>query len=555
MVRNQFVLIIITNNIETHPKCNNCQRLRLQCGYEMFLKWEENAESQGIAFGRSKLSLMIRNQALKQNLEPGESKVLTLSQQIASDSLQMWVNCSSQSQFFLNVTNENFYKLYNIIEVDNKRIYKRNFKKSVSNLFESSFTNTFESIDYFQGENIEICLFNYFANNISPHCLCWIFRKSLDNNSNITLNVFLSHFVPLSNQSSVLYYSILAASARQLTILGYSKFSSSAKYYLSKVLKLLPHVIAKKSASKNYEDWDDVLATMVILCFTEISYKCRGIWLVHLNGAKLLLNQNLITSSSSNIGMFSIQYILMQEVFGNTIWNKLQMKEEYLFQKLNCINNENISLVSGTSLALLSIINKITLLGRKLENLHLYPNRNTVKLNIINERNSLELDLINLRQVQNFEGLDEDEIVLVKKLAEIKRLTALIYLFVKVDIEYLYSGRLSDNDTNFKKLYNEKYKQIAALSTNIIKLIDTLSQVTSALLWTFLIIGVASIDSDEHRCWLLSKLTKLEKVRLSGNVKVARFAIESVWKEHDLDGGPKRWLEIVKFEGLHLSLA
>lgn len=546
--------------IETHPKCNNCTRLNLSCNYGMILKWEDDAEEKGIAFGRSMLNKLMRQQALKKNLGPDERKVLTLTQEICSNESIIWVKSYSTYNLFLNTNYHDFTKLYIIDGIDAEDSYQSNFSKLTDALFSNSFST---NIDYnnqavFKYDHaMEAKLFHYFVDDISPYCVSWRLKSTNTHTSNNPkLNPFLFLIVPLSMQSPILYYAIMATSARQLALLGNGGMDALAKYYLSEVLKLLPELIKNKSLATSSEEWDEVLATVVLLCLIEIS--CGKYWLIHLDGAKEFLNQHRTTAPLTMIGLFSSQYFVMQEVLGETVWytqTNNDTPEYRVLQQYKYNEDANISILMGCSPSLLSIIHQITQLGHKLELLDDTTDIMEVEEAIIDRRNSLELDLANLNQQLPAYGLYEDEIENIKKIAEIRRLTSLIYLFVRIDIEYFYRHRVSDNDVKSNSSYNGRIKRIQRLSDNIVRLIVSLPASSPALLWTLFVLGIVSTNSEEQRWWLLNKLNELEQGRELGNVKTVRFIIETLWKEKDLDCMSNRWLEMLKGKGLGVSLA
>lgn len=509
------------------------------------MKWEDDAKEKGIAFGRSRLNKLIREQSKLSS--PQEPKFMTLTQEICSNKSLIWVKSLSNYNLYLNTTYYDFIKLY--LTNETEQDYHTVFSKLIKKLFRFP-TNTYRLQNFELNHTIETNLLKYFIEIISPTCICWSFTNSE------SINPFLSLIIPLSLQSSILYYTIISISARQLSLLGNNYMENLASSYLSKVFKSLPGMISSKLSQDNITNCDEVLATLAMLCFMEITSNCGNFWLIHLNGAKQFLNHNF-KALTTTIGSFVVEYVSMQEVFGETVlYNSISNNQDYgILQQYKYSSDDTISILMGCSPSLLSIIYRITTLAFKLETLDENLDPQVEEAKIIHQRNELELSIANLKQVLPPYEFGEVEIVKILKISEIKRLTTLMFLLVRIDMEHIYRHRTFANDIKTSKPYTATIKNINNLSQKIMELFDSLSGASHSLLWTLFIIGVASSNSEDQRWWVLNKLEELEHIRHSGNVRIARFIVETVWKEKDLNFISNRWLEMLKGKFLSVSLA
>ncbi|KAL2136227.1 hypothetical protein VTI74DRAFT_4857 [Chaetomium olivicolor] len=131
-------------------------------------------------------------------------------------------------------------------------------------------------------------------------------------------------------------------------------------------------------------------------------------------------------------------------------------------------------------------------------------------------RNHLERQLTKLCQPISHDATpDEAELALV---AETKRLTALLYLYSRIDNA------------------GPQEPHMVRLTAKILSLIQRASLRTNTILWPLFMVGTLGVrpEDDEHRKVVLERLAALQETRQLGNVKKARQIIEDVWKARDL---------------------
>lgn len=128
-------------------------------------------------------------------------------------------------------------------------------------------------------------------------------------------------------------------------------------------------------------------------------------------------------------------------------------------------------------------------------------------------------------------------------IAETRRLSALIYLYFRLD------G------------VSPGHPPISRLTGQILALIPKISLRSHVLLWTLFIvgtmgIGVSESGGDSDRKFILERLVSLQHTRELENVRIAREVVEAVWRIRDLRGldNTGGWNDIINAGGEGLSL-
>ncbi|ODV96268.1 hypothetical protein PACTADRAFT_16410 [Pachysolen tannophilus NRRL Y-2460] len=403
----------------------------------------------------------------------------------------------------------------------------------------------------------------YFVESIGPYCVCYPRIQRIhsleflihvqDYKVSPELNPYLYLIVPLALRSPLVLKALIASTAKQLVLLGQEYYEVTAKRYSFEVLKELPQIILEKQ-SNNEKNWDDVLATMIMLCFTEILVRCDSSWLIHLNGAKQFLKESCIQNNLSLIGKFFVRYFISHEIMAETAWmydsdqpSLLQIHDDARIETLKNDADTKIDLVLGCSPYLISLIHKISVLGKCFEDLELESGyrKDNLESEILYRADMVEDSLINLKpESPELEETDQNAIRYIETIAEIKKMAALIYLFARIQLEYQF--RHNPNNIKFDKvkLYIKK----------IINLHAILPGIYVSLLWPIFIVGIFA-TTEEERWFVLSSMTEMEKHRELSSVKSAKRVVSSIWKEHDLRGSPATWKEIMRDKANTISLA
>lgn len=140
-----------------------------------------------------------------------------------------------------------------------------------------------------------------------------------------------------------------------------------------------------------------------------------------------------------------------------------------------------------------------------------------------------------------FANYDSGTVEELGYIAEARRLSALIYLYSRV--EGIPPG----------------CSPITPLTHQILALIPKISLRSHVLLWTLFVVGTMGInenDGDLNRKLILERLVSLQRTRKLENVRIAREVVEAVWKMRDLRGPGciSGWKDIVDAGGEGLSL-
>ncbi|KAG0674300.1 hypothetical protein C6P42_002294 [Pichia californica] len=456
-------------------------------------------------------------------------------------------------------------------------------------------------------------LLQYFINSICPTCVCYpnsSTRTTFYMNENLQferqqpeINPYLYLIVPLALKSQIVMDTIMATSAHQLYILGNNEYHKMSEMYSEKAVQQLAKIIKEK---QEYQcaDWDDVLATVLMLCFREISSNCdyRSSWVSYLNCAKYFLNFFNSNSNISPLFKFFARYFIIHEVMGETAWLEQKVIENNNSNNSNNNNNNNnethfnnidhnkivtidlnlawnkevekndimnhlllsepnihedrdnvIDVVFGCCPYLISIIHRISNLGRCYEDLELesLSTKKEFEFYIIKQRDQIQSEIENLNQkTQIFNEIDNQSENCIKIIAEIKRLSTLLYLFARVDLETLHF-----NNGIINNYYKEKYDYMQNVKIKLTQLYALLPECPMSLLWPLFVLGLVSGFEDEERWFVLDRLVKLQKARELGSVKTAKDVVLTVWKELDLDLTSFRWRDMIKGRAESLSLA
>ncbi|KAG7901099.1 hypothetical protein KL907_004544 [Ogataea polymorpha] len=415
----------------------------------------------------------------------------------------------------------------------------------------------------------------YFINSICPVCVCYPEKCKLSSHPlesidsfryklNPETNPYLYLIVPLAAGSAMVLNSILAASAYQLFLLGKKEFEEISDSYTKQVLGELPHAIG------DIHNMDEVLATIIMLCFKEISSNCGSgaQWTTHLAQAKELLKETRMRTNESPVSKFFTRYFISHEVLGETAWVgenhsndsvPLPRLPQPIFDDphLETLRNDGdtrIDLVLGCSAYLISIIHRISMLGKCYEDLELetsQASRDAIEAEVWIRREHLHREIEDL--CQEFEStpeVNDEDAHYIETIAEIKRLTAIIYLFARIDLEAVYQ-----HDGIISKSFHKRHVDTQQISKHIVSLMRSLPDIYMTLLWPLFVIGIVSTVADEDRWFVLNAFTTLQKKRELGSVRTACSVVTSVWKEKDLGCDHVRWRDMIRGKASTLSLA
>lgn len=534
----------LTNSLETSPVCNNCHTRNIPCEYSLSLTWEEDALKLGHAFGRSKVA--------KLSSDSSSHLELYLTRQARRRHPKLWLPCSRNHYFYINYSPDDFRaverkKAGQSVVADDDDHYHRGIE---ANAFSHGLFVPFRSTTF---ANDERPMFSYMVEYIFPNCVCY-------GNGKGGRNPYLDYIVPLSTLSPVVYNSIVAAGANLYYLqFGDSYYRELSNCYIQSVLRDLPVQIEQKHALGR-TSWDDILVTILMLCFTDISSNCDKQWLAHLRRGKSLLgHQKILDHCNEFLLKFFVRYITSHDIMWETVknvWNSSVIDcEAGIYESLKHDNDVHVDVVLGCSPYLLTLISKTSNLGDCYEALR---DESGLNMNIFEEVIVLEAELIradldDLRQVIDMASDGSYPVEGIEMISEIKRLTAKIYLFARIDLT---GFALRPSLPSTVALLRERTAKMKALTKQIIALMKKIKTCTMAISWPLFVIGLVTV-SLEDRWFVLEKFREMETNRGLASVRLARETVEASWRERDLVANSRiyTWNELVNSKGRTLSLA
>lgn len=465
---------------------------------------------------------------------------------------------------------------------------------------------TLQSNNYYAKYNT-LCLeqqklLSYFIENICPTCVCYseLKKSSFEINpiyfiddsipeSQSDMNPYLYLIVPLAFKHEIVMDAVIATSAYQLYLSDKDpSFKLLSDAYADKAVKKLPDLIREKQCQHS-SDWDEVLATVLMLCFREISANSdsRLTWMMYLSYAKYFVKEINSLNVSSALGTFFARYFITHEVIGQTV---LLEDEEFNIQNnnsnvvsvyLNLVGNKKddfmkyilqdnvngdlhlrtlkdrdtvINVVFGCCPYLICLTHQISSLAECCEGLEfetLETKREFLK-HISARRRLIKFDIQNIEQklhISEVVSTNRSEKI-IEQIAEIRRLSVLLYLFIRIDLEELYqNGGIITKDFIDKRKEMEKYKSKA------IELYNLLPEIPVTLTWSIFILGVILSNYENERWFILEKLTQIQSKRESLSLKNAKDVIIEIWKDVDLGLTSYRWKDLINEKADSLSIA
>ncbi|RDL33047.1 uncharacterized protein BP5553_08486 [Venustampulla echinocandica] len=512
---------------EERPSCSRCLRLHLDCQYGLRLLWKEDALQRNISLGR----------------EGKWSKTHKKCQNVRSDPGKLFkpINLSAYTGewIFLNAT-KNDFTICSIMNYDPSDYPSNDLEPELETETLDLIPPELDQVEADPGQEMAIyqpggslCmwsystvegnLFNYFIVSICPSC-------SLSESD----NPYLTYLVPMSFNFPTLQNALLAVSANQLRLLNDKRFEMEAWYHKSKAIQGVQRAIDAGRVDVG------IVATVLMLCFYDISDGCNRAWVTHLRGGLTLLDQLSQSAGpreDSNLHAFLRMYFVAHDIMSRTACDEIDVDHSREWVEDETI--DEIDVLMGCSRSLMNLVRRISTLASHAKmasiprqiNLELTNLQSKISQRIGGQTSEIEAlivsrDLIE-RSIQSLKqilpsGVRESSTL--PRIAEIKRLTALLYLHERLIM--LPSSHTQGNSPTVCRFQ---------LIATIISLISTLPD-SPTLLWPLFILGNTALGLDEEqRRFVHQRLTTLRKVRNLGSVRRARLVVEDTWKKIDLE--------------------
>ncbi|KAL1962751.1 hypothetical protein VTN77DRAFT_9205 [Rasamsonia byssochlamydoides] len=406
---------------------------------------------------------------------------------------------------------------------------------------------------------VEQYLLNYFIQAIGPNC-----------SLSASYNPYLSLVTPLCFSHTTLKNTLLAVSANQLRLLGDTRFVREAWLFKDRALQGLRQDIRAQKV-----DYGTV-ATVLMLCFHDISDGCAPSWITHLRGG-LQMTHHIPSHSSEAEALkrFFNMYFVAHDIMGRTAFED-KWDGEGTHEWLENDDLEEIDTTMSCSRGLMSLISRISSLAR--ERTKILRTRSLTANEIktfVAACEDIEASLRGLNQKLPSYCADTEYIL---QIAEAKRLTTMLYLKERLGSFFSSSSssasssssqqqQLSNCNSTFYSDYRKSTGDVPGNSHNnnnsnttqslslsqsqclqspkhhlvntIISLIAHLpkhNSTSATILWPLFVIGHSSgLDDEEQRRFVLDRLRGIQQTRNLGSVRRALMAVEHAFRTRDLD--------------------
>jgi hypothetical protein len=477
------------------PHCARCRRLKLPCSYELRLLWQEDAIRRGISLGRE--GIWSKSGKTKINSDKQEEQFFFPIPNI--DLIFLHTTCSH----FENRGREGLEPQDMHAANPNARLEMTSTPVSTNDARELIMPLE-RSLSPIMVPSHESYLLDYFVSSICPSC-----------SLSPTYNPYLYYITPMSFVYPPLHNAILSVSANQLRLLNHRRFEKDTWWYKIKTLEGL-----RESISSGDIGWPFV-ATILMLCFYDIADGCNESWMTHLqSGLKVMGQVSRDITESQQLRKFCLMYFVAHSIMGHTAGTLQIADGQYTWLEDDCI--QEIDPLMGCSRGLLDIIHKISKAASDTTAIlkERCMTRNELT-NLTTTRNELERSLHTIGQFPPA-ALN---CTYLTKVAEVKRQTALIYLHERLSTLLPHSPSVSSSSL-------ASYK--SSLITSVIEQISPLAS-SSTLLWPLFVLGNASPADEEHRRFVLERLSDILKSRNLGSVRLARKLVGDKYRSWDLE--------------------
>ncbi|RDW61825.1 Zn(II)2Cys6 transcription factor [Aspergillus mulundensis] len=373
----------------------------------------------------------------------------------------------------------------------------------------------------------EAYLLDYFIQGISPSC-----------SLSASHNPYVSLVIPLCFTSETLRNALLAVAANQLCLLGRGHLRQEACLYKDKALQGV-----RRDLSVGLQD-EGTIATVLMLCFQDISDGCSPSWMTHLRGGLQLMDSNASRRTPSLWSFFRM-YFVAHDIMSHTAFDNGDADSYDDGQVSPWSENDDldeIDVLMGCSRGLMALIRRISVLASTrakvttVHNAEQSPSSNAM-VQILSRRAfspseiknqaiatlGLHRAVVSLTQRLPSHSLDRKDL---QAIAEIKRLAALLYLTERLGTRHeaaeILRGQTHMKRPSLETSAQSKYNLITSIITSISALPDTN---TATLLWPLFVLGNVASENEEHRRFVLNRLFGIQKARNLGSV---RRTIEAV---------------------------
>ncbi|CAP98952.1 Pc22g16640 [Penicillium rubens Wisconsin 54-1255] len=480
---------------EEHPRCRRCERLDLECVRELKIMFREDAIQRGISFGREGVWTKRPGTTAHNRKTESVFQGLPLTQY-------------TSRLFFLNLNEGDFQDSDDVPRTHSSAQVCPNSIDICTDLsIQSSIYHPLYSFP-----DTETYLLDYFIRGISPSC-------SLSE----LYNPYISLLVPLCFVSITLRHAVLAVSANQLCLLGKDQFAEQVCHHKHMALQGLRREISAGVHA------DATVASILMLCFHDISDGCSPSWMTHLHGGLQLIDHTT-SRGSSDLWKFFRMYFVAHNIMSRTASENCH-QDDILELWSDSENLEEIDMLMGCSRGLLTLINNISIHASEKAKIQKYRRLTPAETQYY-AKVSLDIStaLLGLKQTlpQHATGRED-----LERIAQVKHLAAFLYLNERLEDKL-------DIDDRRRRGVSEGCK--SRLISSMIELISTLPDMAT-LLWPLFVLGNTGLENEEQRRFVLDRLANIQKTRNLGSVKRTIDAVKHAFVTKSLcSSGNKAWV-------------
>lgn len=520
---------------KSRPSCRNCTRLNYTCVYEIKLKWRDDPEREGKAFGREKV--WTKNKGHSKKLATSVEKGTYFVPVNVTGSMQFLNVCSDSIIDTDDLENEIF--VYDVSHTVTDSVLKAEaevapecpevfseFTRSLTSSNDLSVSLSLNAEPSWitpleMSTSVDDVLYQFYTDVVLPSCTLYDDRS----------NGFRYVILPMASNSPILLQAVLAVSAS-----AYSNMKPSFKYIANfhklNVLEGLLELMKHNTTSSQLE----ILAIVMLLCIFELKNGCSADWMVHMKGAIMYCREKTAnTLVEDELTVFAKKYFIYQ------IFNYLSVASETDTTETNTLwpieeQSEEIDGHLGCSMELLRIVAKISRYA-------FLRSHHKVPLGYFDDVTEIyEKKLLSIRQISphltvelgescDLSRLDKiecpasylDASLSRRKLlilaAEARRQAALIYFYSTFyNLDYLLD-KIQTRVRNIASIFN----YVADLEW-----LDRPTWGMACLMWPAFVAGVHAHDFEDI-CAINEFLITLKNSYCLGNVVQTISVLETVW--------------------------
>ncbi|KAH8810653.1 fungal-specific transcription factor domain-containing protein [Xylogone sp. PMI_703] len=518
---------------EKKPQCQRCCDSNIACPYGIKLTWPDEALSKGIVVGRTGTR---RKKGGHSSHRSSMIAMVDSKSNTSSTQLQLIRNLTQQPSIaFLNTTSEDIFVHYSQEVCTVVLSTNREDTKLVDAISAPSTpTLDFASLNMSSPSpsaglgllnlaQSDSFLFEFYVHRMCPTCAL------IDARDNGHRNVI----IPVSMSSSLLLKSVLAVAANHLRFHD-PRHRITALQYRGYTLKTLQQLLQGETHKISKIE---LLSTILMLCFFDISDGCKPGWMEHLDGANKVLTQlssQNNTRSDEAVLSFLGQYFASHNILAYTaLAHPTKEREQSLLQGGMCWlkmiqrPEQEIDCIVGCSTELLTIILELSQRIRSQKDTISPQERHQIFLwKVETERRLTTLvqtPLIPPRTSSSSPSpADSQGISTLLNTAESFRKATLILLQYLCPSLSLVSTRQSTIKTCVREILD-------LMSSCPISPVGA----RSSSLWPYFI-AACHVTEDQDRIFVLRRFDEMESRKRFGNIRPVREVVECAWKQSDL---------------------